>query len=172
LNRNTLQLIFSIAIAYAVLLVLIRGSLPVNSAPAISITGIPLIVIVFIIAQDLVRRSTRPTNTPKSARHQGPGGRSVQLLSGHIRVAANASESYFDTVIRAHLKELLTTKASIETGVDYEKVRGILSNPETGPELLHDPGLYQLLYGHAPQKGPARIRMIEEALDLIGAWKS
>ena len=96
----------------------------------------------------------------------------MQLLSGHIRVAAGASESFFESVIRAHLKELLITKAAIITGLGYEKVRGILSNPETGPGLLDDPGLYQLLYGAVPEKGPARTKMIDEALELIGAWKS
>ena len=171
MNKNAIQLLIWTAAAYALLLVLIRGSLPENSAPTITLTGIPLVAITIIIVQDLLRRSTRPTKTSTKPQRGRIVGRPVELLTGQIRVAESASDSYFEGVIRARLRELMTTKASLETGLEYEKVRKTLADPIDGPRLMGERRLYSLLYDPPVRKGPARVKMIEEAVALIGAWK-
>jgi len=156
---------------YALLLVLVRGVLPSESAPAISLTGIPLIVIVVMIARDLTRKSTSPTVRRAITTTVGFRGNPVQFLSGQFRVAANASNSYFENVVRARLRELLTTKVALEIGVENETVRRILLDPRDGPRLLEDETLYRMLYGPTPQGWLARLNLIGDAIDLIGAWK-
>src|SRR5256885_8796124 len=49
-------------------------------------------------------------------------------------VAANASNSYFENVVRARLRELLTTKVALEAGLENETVRRILSDPRDRSE--------------------------------------
>jgi len=168
---NTLKLLFWSAIAYALLLVLVRGVFPSESAPTISLTGIPLIVIVIMIARDLARKSTSPTVRRTTPAPTGFRGSPVQFLSGQFRVAAEASNSYFENVVRARLRELLTAKVALETGQDDETVRRILSDAREGPKILDDQSLYRMLYGPTPRSGPARINLISDAIDLIGAWK-
>ena len=168
---NAVRLLFWSAVAYALLLVLVRGVLPSESAPIISLSGIPLIVIVVMIARDLTRKSTSPTVRRAIATTAGFRGNPVQFLSGQFRVAANASNSYFENVVRARLRELLTTKVALEIGVENETVRRILLDPRDGPRLLEDETLYRMLYGPTPQGGLARLNLIGDAIDLIGAWK-
>jgi len=168
---NTVRLLFWSAVAYAVLLVLIRGVFPSESTPTISLTGIPLIVIVIVIARDLARRSTSPTirpTLPIAARFRGSP---IHFLSSQIRVAANASNSYFENIVRARLRELLTTKVALEKGLEPEMVRRIMSDSIDGPRLLGDESFYRMLYGPLPQGRLARITMIGKTIDLIGAWK-
>jgi hypothetical protein len=124
-----------------------------------------------MIARDLARNSTTPTVRRPIATTTGFRGNHVQFLSGQFRVAANASNSYFENVVRARLRELLTTKVSLETGLDDATVRRMLSDPIDGPRLLEDETLYRMLYGPTRQGGLARINLIGDAIDLIGAWK-
>ena len=168
---NTVRLLFWSAVAYALLLVLVRGILPSESTPTLSLTAIPLIVIVVMIARDLGRKSTSPTISRSIATTAGFRGNPVQFLSGQFRVAASASNSYFENVVRARLKELLIVKVALETGLDNETVRRLLSDPGHAPRLLEDDSLYRILYGPTPQGGLSRMNMIAEAIDLIGAWK-
>lgn len=168
---NTVRLLFWSAVAYGILLVLIRGIFPSESAPTLSLTGIPLIVIVVVIVRDLARKSTSPvlhrTRETSVAFRPNP----VHFLSGQFRVAATASNSYFENVVQGRLRELLTAKIALETGQSTETVRRILSDRSQGPRLLEDQSLYRMLYGPAPRRGPARINMIGDAIDLIGVWK-
>jgi hypothetical protein len=168
---KTLKLLFWSAVAYALLLVLVRGFFPSESAPTISLTGIPLIVIVVMIARDLARKSTSPTVRRTTPEPTGFHGSPVQFLSGQFRVAAEASNSYFENVVRARLRELLTAKVALETGQDDGTVRRVLSDAREGPKILDDKSLYRMLYGPIPKNGPARINLINDAIDLIGAWK-
>jgi hypothetical protein len=168
---NTRRLLFWSAIAYATLLVLVRGVFPSESTPSISLTGIPLVVIVIMIVRDLASKSTSPTLGKTAATPTGFRGSVIQFLSGQLRVAASASDSYFENVIRARLKDLLTTKVSIETGLENENVRRILADPSRGRRLLVDESLYGMLYGPVPHGRLARMTMISDAIDLIGAWK-
>ena len=169
---KTVRLLIWSAIAYAVLLVLARGVFPSESTPTISLAGIPLIVVVLIIARDLARKSTTPSEKIVAVASKGFQGNPVQFLSGQFRVAATASNSYFEKVVRARLKEILTAKIAIETGQETSIVRRTLSDPERGPMLLQDESLYRMLYGPTPRAGLARMNMISEAIDLIGAWKN
>jgi hypothetical protein len=168
---NTVRLLFWAAVAYAILLVVVRGIIPSESTPAVSLTGIPLIVIVIMIVRELAGKSTSPTVKRTIAKTTGFRGNPVQFLTGQFRVAASASNSYFENVVRSRLKELLTTKVALETGLENETVRRLLSDPMHGPSLLGDESLYRMLYGPTPQGGLARMNMIGEAIDLIGAWK-
>lgn len=167
---NTLRLVFWAAVAYGLLLVAVRGIFPSESIPAVSLTGIPLIVIAVFIARDLARKSTSPTVSQPISTTKGFQGSPVQFLSGQLKVAAGASNSYFENVVRVRLRELLTTKVALETGLENEAVRRLLSDPMRGPGLLRDEALYRTLFGPIPQ-GPARMNMIAEAIELIGAWK-
>jgi hypothetical protein len=168
---NTVRLLFWSAVAYAILLVLVRGIFPSESAPTISLTGIPLIVIMVIIVRDLARRSTSPTPHRTTETSVAFRPNPVQFLNGQFRVAATASNSYFENVVQARLRELLTAKIALETGQATETVRRILSDQSQGRRLLEDESLYRMLYGPPPQRGLARINMIGEAIDLIGVWK-
>ena len=168
---KTVRLLFWSAIAYAILLVLIRGIFPSESTPTISLTGIPLIVIVVVIVRDLARRSTSPALRRTIPSTAGPRRTQVHFLSGQFKVAASASSSYFENVVRARLRELLTTKVALETGLETETVRRILLDHRDGPRLLQQESLYHMLYGPTPPSGLARISLIGDAIDLIGAWK-
>lgn len=156
--------------AYAVLLVLVRGIFPSESTPTISLTGIPLVVIIVVIARDLARKSTSPTIRKNISTTSGFKGNPVQFLRGQFRVAAVASNSYFENVARARLRDLLIAKVALETGLEKETTRELLADPRRGPGLLEDESLYRMLYGTVPRDGRARMNMISEAIDLIGAW--
>jgi hypothetical protein len=169
---KAVRLLLWSAAAYAVLLVLVRGVFPSESTPTISLTGIPLIVIVVMIARDLARKSTSPTTRREVEAPAVFRGNPVRFLSGQFRVAASSSDSYFENVVRARLKELLTAKVALEMGLESVAVRLLLSDPRHGPKLIDDESLFRMLYGPAPRGGTARMNMIGDAIDLIGAWKS
>ena len=169
---KTTRLLLWCAIAYGILLNLIRGSFPPESSPSLFLVGVPLIVIAVIIARDLSRRSTGPTVLPTIPSLSGPKEDPVRFLSGQISVAAAASDSYFENVIRARLKELLISKVAIETGMERNETRRALSDPREGPKLLEHKELYMILYGPTPKTGPDRMDMIEEAIQMIGEWKA
>lgn len=168
---KSVRLLIWSAVAYAVLLVLVRGVLPSESTPTISLTGIPLIVMILMIARDLVRKSTSPTKKMAIAKTTSFHGNPVQFLSAQFRVAADASNSYFENIVQARLKELLVTKISLERGLEIDTVRRLMSDKTRGPQLLEDESLYRMLYGPTPPAGLARMNMISDAIDLIGAWK-
>lgn len=168
---NTVRLLLWYAVLYVLLLVLVRGIFPSESAPSISLLGVPLIVVVVLIARDLARRSTGPTVRRTVETTLAFRGSPVQFLSGQFRVAANASNSYFENVVQSRLREMLTSKVALELGLDNEAVRRLLSDSNQGPALLADESLYRILYGPPPRSGLQRLNMISDAIDLIGAWK-
>lgn len=171
MRKSTIELLVWAGVAYVTVLVLARGLFPSESTPTISLTVVPLAIIAIIIVLDLRWRSTRPTEKYESLRHIKAPVPRVRLLSDQIRVSAKASDSYFENVIRARLRELLVTKASLESGIDYETTRRTLVDPVQGPKFLKDNQLYTLLYGPRPEKGRARIQMIEDTVQMIEAWK-
>lgn len=157
-------------IAYAALLLLVRGVFPSDAAPSLFLVGIPLIVVAVIIVRDMSRRSTNPmeahrTSSIPYAIAEDPVG----SLSGRIRIASTATDSYFETVVRAKLKELLITKVALETGAEKDSLRRELSDPARGRRILDNDELYLALYGPIPT-GRNRISMIEKIVDWIGAW--
>jgi hypothetical protein len=165
------RLLFWSGVVYAVLLVLAIGIFPSGATPTVSLVGIPLIVIAVIIARDLARRATNPTATRKIASRTAGKENPVGFMASQIRVAASASNSYFESVVRLRLKELLIVKVGLETGLESDIIRRALSDPKNGPKLLHDDELYRILYGSMPGAGTVRIRTIEAAIDKIEAWK-
>jgi hypothetical protein len=169
---KTVRLLLWSAVAYTLVLVLTRGILPSESAPAISLTAIPLIVVVVMIVRDLADRSTTPTLNRSMIASTSFQGTHLQFLSGQFRVAASASNSYFENVVQSRLRELLTGKVVVEMGLEQEVVRRILSDPRQGARLLKDETLYRMVYGPSPQGARARMRMIGDAIDMIGAWKA
>lgn len=165
------KLLFWCGIAYAIILVLVRGTLPVESSPTLFLVGLPLIVIAVIIARDLARRSTIPSLPPKVSLSVRLKEDPVRFLGSQIQVAATASDSYFDDVIRSRLKELLITKISLELGVERDLARRTLSDPKRGMMMLRNRKLYGILYGPVPQTGTERIVMIDAAIDEIRDWQ-
>lgn len=63
-------------------------------------------------------------------------------------------------------------KVALETGMESDGIFRILSDPKDGPRLLHDDRLYSVLYGQLPENRENRAKMIEETMDMIGAWTS
>jgi hypothetical protein len=168
---NTVRLLFWSAVAYILLLVLVRGAYPSETTSPLYLTGIPLVAIIVVIARDLARKSAIPTAERTIATSTAFRANPVQVLSDQFRLAGRASGSYFEIVVRARLRELLITKVALETGLGNETVRRVLSDPKRGPRLLENVPLYRVLYGPIPSGERARITMISEAIDLIGAWK-
>ncbi|SRR6266700_3898491 len=169
---KTAKLLFWCGVIYSILLVLFRGALPPESSPTLLLVGLPLVVIAVVISRDLVGRSTVPTipqTFPYSSRslQEDP----VHFLSGQIRVAANASDSYFEYVARGRLRELLLLKVSLEEGLDRDAARVALSDPVEGPRLMRSKELYTILYGPVPSTGPERMKIVEQAIRMIGDWK-
>ena len=168
---KTIQLIIFSAAIYGIGLVLLRGFFAADSTPRISLIAIPLMIVIIIIGRDLLRRATIPTPshnlTVRQDHHEDP----VEFLSGQIKTAATASNSYFENVVRTRLKELLIAKVALETGLSNSSVRRAFSDSRLGLKILHDPDLYWILYGPVPDSGRAKMLMVERAIDMIGAWK-
>ena len=169
---RTWKLLFWCGIAYAIVLVLARGTLPAETSPTLLLVGLPLIVIAVIIARDLAGRSTIPSVPFKASQPVRPKEDLVRFLGSQIQVAATASDSYFDDVIRARLKELLITKITLEFGVEKDQARRTLSDPNRGPAMLHNEKLHRILYGPVPRSGTKRIAMIDAAIDEIQDWRA
>jgi len=164
------KLLLSCVVAYAILLVLIRGLFPPQSSATLSLVGVPLLIIAAIIARDLARRSTGPTISPRNLASSRITEDPVKFLSGQIRVASGATDSYFEKIVRTRLRELMITKVALEKGSDRDMVRRLLSDPNNGPKLLGNNELYALLYGPLPSTR-IRTEMINKAVEMIGAWK-
>ena len=171
MRKSTIELLVWAGVVYGAILVLARGLFPSGSTPTISLTVLPLATMAIIIVLDLRLRSTRPRKSRVSPRHVKSLVPRVRLLSEQIRVSAKASDSYFESVIRTRLRELMVTKASLYSGTEYETARRTLLDPVQGPKFLKDNELYTLLYGPRPEKGNARLQMIEAAIQMIEAWK-
>jgi hypothetical protein len=168
---KSLSLLFWSAVAYSVALFLTVSVFPSVSTSTLPFTGIPLILIAAIIARNLARRSTIPAATKTAIVKAHFKGSPVQFLSGQIKVGAESTNAYFENILRARLRELMISKVALETGVESQTVRRLLSDPREGRELLHDKAIYDMLYGPTPRTGRARMDMIDKAVDLIGAWK-
>ena len=167
---KVVRLAFWSAVAYGVILVLIRGALPDGSYQTITLLGIPLVVVAVFIARDLARQATNPIPVqvhPVTSLTVDP----VLFLSDQIRIAMRASDSFYDGTVRARLKELLINKAAIEKGLSKDEVRLLLSDPKSAARLLHDSSLYEALLGPVPKTGGDKVKMINSAIDMIGEWK-
>ncbi len=170
MKRDTIKLLFWTSLAYIAVLTILRGVFPSNSTPATSLIAIPLLISALILIRDMVLRSTSHNETVDKNGLKKSKSRRVELLSRQIDVTANASASYFDDVVRARLIDLLINKASLESGLEKEKVLHAMSEEKKAMRFLKNDALYKLLYTAIPEKGRARIVMIRDAVDLIEAW--
>lgn len=145
--------------------------MPESAVPNLSLLAFPLVVLAIILTTDLRRRATIPVEHTISQEPRRIRARDVQSLTRQLEVAANASPAYFETIIRARLRELLTQKVSLETGVEKETIKKALSDHAQGPQLLKDQKMYELLYYHPPVSSELRLQMLREIIDRIEAWK-
>ena len=168
---RTINLVFWSVVAYAVMLILIRGFLPQGSPQTISLLGIPLLVVAVFIARELTRESTTPTvgsrKPPDSTSRDDP----VELLRNQLGTAVAASDSYFENGIRVRLRELLVDKMVLETGLEKEAFKQLWDDPERAQQLIQNDELYEVLRGPVPSAGAERLKMIDRAIDMIEEWK-
>ncbi len=149
-----------------------RSILSASTTPTIPILAAPLLVLALILTLDLQRRSTapmeiKPREDPKSLR-----ARDVQSLTRQVEVGGTASPAYFETILRARLREILAEKVSLEMAMDKESVKRILADKMQGPRLLNDAKTYALLYYPPPSSSGTRLQMLREIIDRIEGWKA
>ncbi len=160
-----------LSVPYFAVLFLARGLFPSGFILPFYFLAAPLFLVVLVLVSDLTGRATVPTETPVKAARGRTLSRRVQELARQIEVGATSSRSYYDSILLARLQELLVEKVSLETGMDKKRVQEILKNKMLGPGLLRSQELYRLLYSGAPAKGPGRVKLLEEAVAAIEAWK-
>lgn len=157
---------------YVLLLFFFRSLVPETLSPTVSLLALPLIILALAVAVDLSDRATRPARTKVRGVPKRLRARDVQFLTRQIEVAAKASPGYFDTILRVRLRDLLTEKVSLETGMERESVKRVLADRNIGPRLLRDSELYKLLY-YSPPRGPeARLQLLREIINRIEGWKA
>ena len=171
MKRNTLKLVLVAAVVYYSLLLSLGGFLPGGFAPPLYFLVGPLLALVLILAVDLSARATVPSETRRVVTPPRRLAREVAQLARQVEVGSRASPGYFGNLLVARVRDALVEKVRLEAGMDRERVREILANPRLGPGLLKSDRLYRLLYSPAPARGAARIRMLEEAVALVEAWK-
>jgi len=171
LKQSTLRLVVVVSALYFFILFLARGLFPSGFTLPFYFLAAPLLLVVLVLVSDLTGRATVPTETPLKAVRGRTLSRRVQELARQIEVGATSSRSYYDSILLARLQALLVEKVSLETGMDKKRVQEILKNETLGPGLLRSQELYRLLYSGAPARGPGRVKLLEEAVAEIEAWK-
>lgn len=172
MKRSTAKLLAFASIVYVGFLIFVRGFLPPELTLPIPFLVIPLALLVIILVGDLASRMTVPSNVPVPKPYKRFLGGDLRSLTRQVEVGSRASASFFENVVLNRLRESLEEKVSLETGIEREKARKILADQRLGPGLLKDNTLYRLLYGLPPSKGRARLKMLEEAVARIEAWKA
>ena len=171
MKHSTLTLLIIISAFYLFLFTIFRNIVPESAFPTLSLLSIPLIILALVLTTDLRCRATSPTepnspNEPKRIR-----ARDVQSLTRQLEVAETASPAYFETIIRARLREILAEKVSLETGIEKDTVKKALTDRSQGRQLIKDEKMYELLYYHPPVNPDSRLQMLREIIDRIEAWK-
>lgn len=170
MKRSTLTLLISVSAFYLFLFTIFRNLVPESAIPSLSLLSFPLVVLALILTTDLRRRATAPSQRNLSQEPKRIRARDLQSLTRQLEVASNASPGYFETIIRARLRELLTEKVSLETGVEKETVKKALADHSQGPQLLKDRTMYELLYYHPTVSPESRLKMLRDIIDRIEAW--
>jgi hypothetical protein len=171
LKQSTVRLVVVVAAAYYAVFFLVRGFFSSQEKIPLFLLAGPLALVVAVLASDLANRATVPVPTRTRTRPSRRFSREVQSLAREIDVGRRASWSYFETVLLSRMRELLVDKVSLETGMEKTRAQELLKNPALGPGLLRDEALYRLLYNAALARGPGRVRLLEEAVAGIEAWK-
>jgi len=172
LKQSTLKLLVIVSSIYILLLVLFRSLIPETLSPTISLLALPLILLALVLAVDLSDRATRPSQTKTRETPRRLRARDVQYLTKQVEVAAKASPSYFDTILRGRLRDLLAEKVALENGMEKESVRRAMADARMGPRLLKDPEIYKLLYYSPPRGAEARLQLLRKIIDRIEGWQA
>jgi hypothetical protein len=170
LKRSTLKFLVLAAVISTALLILIASVLPRETPPSLPLS-ISLFILMVILAGDLSRRATTPSKRPARTPSRRIPGRDVQYLTRQVAVSVGASSDYFRIVLN-RLREALVEKISLETGMDKQDVKRILTDSREAGTVLRDPELLRLLYTEVPKKGNERLTMLREVVDRIEAWKA
>ncbi len=171
MKRATLTLVVGASALYYAILFLMGALFSPDFKPPLYFLAAPLLVLVLILVSDLSNRATVPTEFRPRTQRPRRFSRQVQELAQQIQVGTNSSPAYFEKSVMSRLREVLVEKVAVETGMDMKTVRETLANPGLGPGLLRDERLRALLYSPPTVKGPARVRMLEEAIALVESWK-
>ena len=171
MRKGTLKLVMAASGVYYAIFFLESVFLPADlTLPVYFLVG-PLLVFVLLLANDLSRRAAVPTEAQVRNPPSRTLSREVQQLSRQIEVGADSSPSYFENILLVKLREILVERVALETGTDQGGVREVLANPRQGPGLLRNDQLYRLLYSPPQARGPARVKLLEDAIALIEGWK-
>lgn len=170
MKRSTLSLLFFASVFYFVALSLFRNIVPQSSLSTLPLLALPLLALAIIVALELRHRSVAPVELKKKQSAGRLRARDVRFLTRQLEVAGTASPSYFNTVIRSRLRDLLAEKVSLETGMEFGNVKTTLADPKLGPLLLKNSRTYALLYYPPPQGAATRLQMLREIIDSIEGW--
>ena len=172
MKRSTISLIIIGAGLYFAVVFFVRGYLPSDYSPPAYFLVAPLAALVLVLVADLASRATVPSQSPVKKAQRRLLSREVQFLTDQIETSTRASPEYYDKILRGRLRGILTDKVSLETGIDRERTKNILENPALGPGLLRDRQLYDLLYSRTSTRGHNRVKMIEETVARVEAWRA
>lgn len=170
MKRSTLKFLVLASVVSIAFLILTEGVLP-KEIPTSLPLAISLFILIVILAGDLLRRATTPSKRPERKSSRRIPGRDVQYLTRQVVVSVGASSDYFRSVLD-RVREALVEKVGLETGMDKDDVKRILTNSQEAATILRDPELLRLLYTEVPKRGTERLMMLREAVDRIEAWKA
>jgi hypothetical protein len=171
LKKSTLKLVLLASAVYYATFLFARSFFPGDFTPPLYFLVGPLILFVLILISDLSYRATVPMEVRVKNPPSRKLAREIQQLSRQIEVGSRASPGYFENVLLVRVREVLVERVSLETGMEPGRVRELLENPGLGTGLLRNDSLYRLLYSPPPARGPARVKMLEDAVALVEAWK-
>jgi hypothetical protein len=157
-------------VVYIIFLFFLRSIIPEKLTPSVTLLALPLVILALILVTDLSNRAIVPAKNPTRVKPRRVRARDLQVLTRQVDVSSRASGEYFETTLRSRLKGLLIEKVSLETGTERENVKHELENSLLGPALAGWK-LHRLLYGSLPPRGRARVKLLQEAIDGIEAWK-
>jgi hypothetical protein len=170
LRRSTLKLLVPASAVFVFFLIFLRSIIPEKLTPSVTLLALPLIILALIIVGDLSNRAVVPAKNPTRSKSRRIRARDVQFLSRQVEVASRSSGEFFETLL-SRLRGLIIEKVSLELGIDKERVKRQLENSRLGPVIIGQK-LHRLLYGSPPPRGAARVKMLQEAVDGIEAWKA
>jgi hypothetical protein len=170
LKRSTLKFLVLASVISIAFLILIASVLP-QEIPSSLPLAISLFILTVILASDLSHRATTPSKRPTRISSRRIPGHDVEYLTRQVAVSVGASSDYFRIVLN-RLREALVEKISLETGMDKEDLKRILTDNLGAGTVLGDPELLRLLYTEVPKRGNERLTMLREIVERIEAWKT
>ncbi len=172
MKRKTLRLLVLASGIYLSLALVLRSFIPDALTPTVSLLAFPLVVLAILLVIDLSSRATYPSETNVRKTPERLRARDVQYLARQVKVAAKASPAYFEAILLNRLRDLLTEKVSLETGMEKKSLKRVLADDRLGPRLLRDQETYALLYHSPPSSPDERLETLRRAIDRIERWKA